>query len=747
MGINTSNIHTNDTSDCIETLQQIAGLCQQVFSVELMVESDELSFHPVNTERSNGQGILSIHGRVIDDSVIHVQVELVRGAEDQRVSSSSLFRHLSTLGERACLIPPREQTPGQFSLWVELKVKASPMSMSRSSAFVAELRHMDELARFLQAEMPADRSDAKLAHLYKGFSDTLEPIMPWYCGPMEPGTQFADWAREIADFLIGSSSVAIASPQPLMVDLALAVLSQTIQETGGTIGRLMLPMINARGLVTLTRKAPGVVVIPAIKISLGTSPYELGNEMRALLASLSKANTPAIFSGSHEELQAVFHGGQGGSNDPLSPVLRHIPDMPLESLVRFAIQSTGQRYGGVPGSAKDELTVTALDILSGLSPDKQRRVLPSVANKMLHEWSKGRQMTPSAIKSFVSSICGLSESLAGLASRPRVMRSSHVQGLFTKVLTDQELLPFFQEQLLAQEHALTHLVARLRMECLTRPPHQPIRYCAQGPPATGKSESASLLARRLDIPYINIDAASMPDYHTAAAQLLGSGRGIVGSHQSGRLEQAAKHHTGVVIEVSDLDHAAPSVRSTLADIFLQVLETGEAQSATGAMFSCANLIFAFTMNLPEGMDEGVHKGIGFNNILSRREVSKRVIAEIKNMLSSAFLSRVGTPIIFDPLDGEALAAIVERAIKNAIVRAVEHLHCRIRDVVLDKGVGLKVISSLETGLSTFGARALLEHGRSLAAAAVTNLHRNSELSGTVLFVSVSSDGTIIITPQ
>ncbi|MGA1871947.1 MAG: AAA family ATPase, partial [bacterium] len=286
------------------------------------------------------------------------------------------------------------------------------------------------------------------------------------------------------------------------------------------------------------------------------------------------------------------------------------------------------------------------------------------------------------------------------------------------------------------------------MEVLTRPLYQPIRYCAQGTPATGKSESASLLAQRLRIPYINIDAASMPDYHTAAAQLLGSGRGIVGSHQSGRLEQAAKHHTGVVVEISDLDHAPLSVRSTLADLFLQVLETGEAQSATGAMFSCANLIFAFTMNLPQGMDEQIYKGIGFNNYPSRCEVERRVADEIKNMLSSAFLSRVGMPILFEPLDGDALAVIVERVIKISIFNAAERLRCPIQDIILEEGLGKKVIVSLQTSITSFGARALLEHGRTVAAKALSAIQQRSVLlAGKSLFITASSEGKLIINHQ
>lgn len=748
MEVNNFNAHKINILNYIapkEAMQQIAGLCQQVTSIDLMVAPGESAFYPTKMDKINRNGILSIHGRLADDSVILVRIELVRGSGNLRVNSASFFKYLSTLSEKIRLIPPQEQAPGQFSLWVELKVKASPMSMTRSSTFIAELKHLDELAKILQAELPINRTYPKLVNLYKGFAETLEPVNPWPHSNQGSCVIFMDWARETIDFLIGSSCVAIASPFPVLIDFALAILAQTSQESGRSIGRLLLPMINAKLLVSLTKKAPGAVVIPAVKISLGTSPYELGNEMRALLATLSNANTPAIFTGTHEELQAVFHGGQGGSNDTLFPVLRHIPDVPLELLARFTVQCAGQKVGGLPGSAEEELTTKMVSALNGLSLDKQKRILPMVANRMVHEWNSGRKISPPSITSFASSICGLSESLAGLPSKPRISRPPNVQERFTEVLTDPELISFFKEHLLGQDRAVEQLVARLRMECLTRPLYQPIRYCAQGTPATGKSESASLLARRLGIPYINIDAASLPDYHTAAAQLLGAGRGIVGSHQSGRLEQAAKHHTGVVVEVSDLDHASPSVRSTLADLFLQVLETGEAQSATGAMFSCANLIFAFTMNLPGGLDEEVHKGIGFNNRPSRQDVNRRVALEIKNMLSSAFLSRVGKPILFEPLDRNALAVIIERAIKKAVIDAAERLHCCIRDVILDAGLGSKVISNIDTNIRSFGARSLLEQGRSMAAEAFTHLQQGkTDISGKSILISASANGKIFI---
>jgi hypothetical protein len=504
-------------------------------------------------------------------------------------------------------------------------------------------------------------------------------------------------------------------------------------------------MLDAKALIEMTRRAPGIMAVPAVSLSLGTNPYEMGHEVQALLASLSAAGRPVIFTGAFEQLQSVFRGGQGGASDPLRPIVRHVPNIPLEVLTRFAIRSAGRLVGGLPEAAEEELTNQTLAALQKSDPAEPGRILPIVASRTVNAWANGKKTSLSPPASFAAKVSGLSETLAGLSARPRAARSTDVQERYAQVLTDSNLLAYWQEHLLAQDRALDQLAARLRMECLTRPPYQPLRYCAQGTPATGKSESAALLARRLGIPHINIDAASLPDYYTAAAQLLGSGRGIVGSYQSGRLEQAAKHHTGALIEVSDLDHATPQVRAVLGDLFLQVLETGEAQSAAGAMFSCANLIFAFTMNLPDGMDEAVRKGIGFNQTPSDQAVRARVAAEIKRLLSSAFLSRIGTPILFAPLSGEALAAIIERAIKSAVQSAVDRLHLAAGEVLLAEGVGARVVSGMEASISSFGARALLEHGRLLAAQAVIELQRTyPSVTGQTLIVSASPQGRLMI---
>jgi len=728
-----------------ETLLQVADLLGKQFRhLAVQPASSGQSFVSKPKDGVPQRGILSVRGESVEDSVIVVQMELARTGKNGLVSPTALFDLLANIGSQCRLISPQDnQEPGQTSLSVEMRVQAIPMSLSRENALLAEIIKIDEMAGRLQAELPVKRSTEDLLKQYEKVADFLKPITPWMAPNSISDPPLQDWARETLDLLSGAVSVAVASPHSLVQEYALAALAGASSELGQSIGQVSVPMINGKALLELTQKAPGIIVVPASRLTLGSNPYEMGHEVQSVLVSLSALGKPAVFSGTYEQLQSVFHGGQGGVSDPLSPIVRHVPDVPVEMLARFAIRAAGDIHGGLPARMEEELSLAILNSVSGRGPAEQRRLLSILAHRTVHAWKTGTRVKMISTPSFAVKVGGFAETLAGLSASPRATRFLHVQESFTRNLTGGDLLDAFKKSLLAQDLALEQLADRLCMEALTRPLHQPLRYCAQGSPGTGKSESAILLARHLSIPYVNIDAASMPDYYTAAAQLLGSGRGVVGSFQSGRLEQAAKHHAGAVIEISDLDHAVPTVRCTLADLFLQILETGEAQSATGAMFSCANLIFAFTMNLPGGQDETVQKQIGFVSKVSRRDVRAKVAQALKRMLSGAFLSRVGTPILFDPLDESTMAEIAQRAVQMAIADSASRLGMRIGEVRVGRDVGKHVVSVLEVNIASFGARALLEKSRSLATRCILQLRRGGlHYEGKTLLVIPGPEGTL-----
>lgn len=732
-----------------QCVSQVAGILENSYEpLNIHLLKGDRAFDSVN-KTDERQGVCAVHGELLEGDVLAVQLLLAPVKGDVRVSAATFFDHLAQLGDKCRVIaPPQVLKSTKNGLWVELRVSAVPFNFARESAFAAELEKIDNFARTLQAAMPKAQDDKKIAKLYKSLKDALEAVYPANGGISSLPGDIKQFCQETLGYLKGGSSIALESSYPVLAHYCIQALATCAVDAGGTLGRLKSATINARGLGEVAQKAPGIVAVPAPGVSLGTNAYEMSNEVSCMLTNLSAANTPMIFWGTQEQLQSVFGGGQGGGTDPLSPVVRHMPGVKMERLVEFAVQRAGHLSGGLPAADEKMLISMIVEGLKDFHGTTRTRILQAVATRSIAVFTNGESVTPEFVSSCATDVSNLKESLAGLSPRPRASRNEEVQHRYISVMANPELPEYFMEHLFAQDDALLQLCVRLSTEALTRPSHQPICYCAQGTPGTGKSESSILLARRLGVPHINIDAASMPDYYTASAQLLGSGRGIVGSYQSGRLEQASKCHNGAVVEISDLDHAVENVRSALADLFLQVLGTGEAQSASGAMFSCCNLIFAFTMNLPDGMDEAVRKRVGFNDTVSRNELAADVENYIKRMLSSAFISRIGTPILFDPLGGSALEHILERAVSDSLITAAERCALDIAGVDLEPGLGANAVESMRGRIVSKGARALFEHGRTLAANAFIEMR--TKLNGSNcgrLYVTFDEHGKLIINPR
>ncbi len=703
-------------------LDQVMALVAQALDMNIKSYGRQDSF--TAEAKQARDGIQSVTGRLTDQGMILLQMELMTARAGLRMAIDPLFDQMSQLGEKVHIVQPEiDAQTGMIRYSIGLLVQAVPLSFSRANALTGEVKRLDELARNLRQELPEIVSDGKLVDVYKKCADLLAPVFP----VKNFAPEYDGWIEQTSEMLKGSLSIALAVEDPVSEQYSLALLASGLSSVNWSLGRYLPAALPAKGIIEVAQKAPGLIVVSAMRIQIAANIYELSNDMQSALLALQQINKPVLFSGSFSQLQSLFHGGQGGINDPLLPVVVHAPQFDISVLTSFCVDWCALEQGGLSAREKQTILHRALSVLQMQPVESQKRLLLTTVRREMRNLANRAGKASGA--EFVQTVSDLSETLSGLSHKPRGGRSRHVQDRFTRNLLDPDLLDYFKEHLFAQDSALEQLVGRLQMECLTRPVWQPFRYCAQGTPATGKSESAVLLAQRLEVPYINFDAASIPDFYIASAQLLGSGRGIVGSHQSGRLEQAAKHHIGAVIEISDLDHAVPQVRSALGDLFLQVLETGEAQSASGAMFSCANLIFAFTINLPDGLDENVRKGLGFNNDPSETEVQKRVSTEIKRTFSSAFLSRIGTPILFEPLSGDALAVIVERIITNSIKTSAERTGLEIDSLHLAKGLGVKVMNTLEASLLSYGARAIIEHGRNLAAQAFIDWlrqnHRNS----------------------
>jgi hypothetical protein len=458
-------------------------------------------------------------------------------------------------------------------------------------------------------------------------------------------------------------------------------------------------------------------------MEMNTGPYERGDAIRNLLQTLVDEQCPCLFEGTYAEMQTLFHGGQGAENDPLNPVVCRIPALPLEALAYYALWDRAQRCNLPPPVDMDAAAATLCNALAA-HPASARRLLLPVAHWILRMPPAGGALDSVA---FVDRLSTHTETFGAIGVRPRMPRHAETQQRLQSKLIDQGFIAYLRERLFGQDEALFAYVSRLQEEVLTRPLYQPLTIALQGTPGTGKSESLALTAKWLGIPHVVVDVASIPDPYTGMAQLLGSGRGIVGSHQAGRLEQVAKHHLGAVVEIADIDHATPSVRSALGDVFLQIMQTGEAQSSIGNMFSCANLILGFSLNLPGGKDEKAYQRVGFGNAPTITDIRRDVQKEIKSMISGAFLSRLGEPVLFAPLSEEARITIVRSALKDAALTVLQRLALNDAVVSVEEGAAEELVRCFDSSVNTFGARGLVDMARGRIVKALLTLQSEGDL--------------------
>ncbi len=593
----------------------------------------------------------------------------------------------------------------------------------RETIFRDQLQHLFAWAASLAPTKKTDDFDEEAARKQLGkLAEALSPIVPWSCGG-PAGQELQNWATDAAQLLWSGVNLAVPAETAIEEALAAAALADRLyRDSGRPLGLASQSSLGAARLAQLAAAAPVTIAVPARNLQMGSNPYQLGSEALNLLDCLTAEGTPAIFFGALPELQRVFHGGQGADNDPLQPAVCRPPELPLDTVIAFAVARECRKVKTGGPQFRDDVQREVTEALAGQPEGSGRRIVGQTTAHVVADKLKGGQA--GSPREFVSKLGGLTETLGGLSRRPRVKRSPSVQQRLVERITHSDFLPFLETHLLGQSAALREFRMNLVREATTRPDHQPLRVSSLGEPGTGKSESLGLLARWLDMPYVNIDMASLPDPHMAMTQLLGSGTGFVGSDQAGRLERIARHFEGAVVECSDLDHAHPSVQSTVGDMFLSAFETGEAQSGQGHMFSCANLIFAFTLNLPDGKDERMYQRMGFGKSPTHEEVRKDVRRELKHLMSGAFWSRMGDPVLFAPLSVEVRAEIVRRAMFDAARMGLERLGVATARVEVLEATAAAILERNEAPGAGFGARGLLELARTQAACAVVAFVQN-----------------------
>ena len=154
---------------------------------------------------------------------------------------------------------------------------------------------LNDAARRLQAHIPVVLSDPGLDKIYKEHSEYLNPVYPCGVDSVDALAMIIEWAQQNHDFVTGQCSVAMVSPHPVLTDFVLAVMAQVFMEKGSSLGRYVRTQLTFQSLLDVANKAPGTVVIPADRLTIGSNLYNIGSEVRAMFSSTKRYGKGGFF--------------------------------------------------------------------------------------------------------------------------------------------------------------------------------------------------------------------------------------------------------------------------------------------------------------------------------------------------------------------------------------------------------------------------------------------------------------------
>ena len=594
------------------------------------------------------------------DGRVEVIVEIGRSSTSPRMSVDTAWNLLAGLPEGA-VVDSVETRDGVTSRRVRVPILAErPFTPLREVRISGVFEDLERRARQL-ATWSLPEQAAVLPRALGGLASRVSLVHP-----ASPGS------REEEDFVDSATAAMGAGPSTLSADDALSAEYSVALLASRWPGPVVMPRgaETSRGdlleIGVEVSRHGGCLAAPVLGLSANLNPYDLGRGTSQLLRELAARQAVVLFYGVSADVSGTF-APQSVEPNPLLPIALRCPAAELEGLVAFAARQAAVALGLSPPEREETIRL----VLSCLAPRPRReavRVVGPVVRTVARLAARG-SLVREEVERRIEALVGREEILGGARSRQPAPRSTSLTRRLMDGIASGALLEEHKRQIIGQDTALEQLHRQLEAQLRFGAPEKPLAVLMEGPPGVGKSASVELLASRLSMDMLYIDAASFGSHMQAHSLLLGSGLGVVNSYVPGKLEVASREQT--VIEIADLDHAPDEVRGSVVELFLQLLDRGTFQTATGRTLSSSNMLLCFTCNLPEGEDAKVRRTTGFvRGALSESEIRERVQRRLSRLFSGAFLSRVGAPVVFSPLFEPARREIVRRLLDRAVRRTL-----------------------------------------------------------------------------
>ena len=226
-----------------------------------------------------------------------------------------------------------------------------------------------------------------------------------------------------------------------------------------------------------------------------------------------------------------------------------------------------------------------------------------------------------------------------------------------------KLEKLIQGKVIGQENAVAKVAKAIqRNRAGLKNPNKPIgSFIFLGQTGVGKTQLAKVLASELFESEASLIRIDMSEYMEkfSISRLIGAPPGYVGYEEGGQLSEKVRRKPYSVILLDEIEKAHPDV----FNMMLLVWDDGYLTDSLGRRVDFKNTIIIMTSNVGARQVKDFGLGVGFGTAAQKSQEDKNIQGVIQNALkkkfSPEFLNRIDDVVIFNNLDKDHLAKIIQ----------------------------------------------------------------------------------------